>query len=551
MNSVSSTCQICKSSYVIKPEDFPFYDRLDLPPPVRCPRCDTQYLLAFWVFGRFRITASALSGKRIITVLPESAPFPIYAREEFVSDAWDPLSYGRDYNPQRPFIEQVVELQGKVPHPHQTGLKNVDCDWTDDVWESKSAYLTRSAGWLEFVSYGYRLVSCKNSIDLTYCFDTENSYDCLYCFNGYNLRHSFNCRACLDGAFLYDCRNCTNCFLSWNLRNKEYYILNQPYSKEDYFKKIGEFDLRSYETVQKLKAELWDHIRRDAVHRPSFNVQVTDSTGNFLNEDKNCHECFFFEQSENCRYCFRGLKSKDNIGIVGAVGEKCARGCFDQFGYEGVCNLYTSYCRFSAYLDNCEECEYCFGCVGLRKKKYCVLNKQYTEEEYKQLVATIKSDMKKRGEWGQYFPLRAAYAGYNFSLGHITFPKTREEAAKFGAKWDEPIEPHYTGVRSEDLPDNINDVKDDIATQRIICPETKLSYNIAPHELEFYRQHGAPLPRRHFDWRTLDRFRPLTLMVDPQQGKCVYCSKEIEHYYAPELGFQKVACLECYQQNFA
>ena len=27
-----------------------------------------------------------------------------------------------------------------------------------------------------------------------------------------------------------------------------------------------------------------------------------------------------------------------------------------------------------------------FGCIGLRKKSYCVLNKQYSKEEYKILV---------------------------------------------------------------------------------------------------------------------------------------------------------------------
>jgi len=27
--------------------------------------------------------------------------------------------------------------------------------------------------------------------------------------------------------------------------------------------------------------------------------------------------------------------------------------------------------------------------------------------------------------------------------------------------------------------------------------------------------------------------------------------KEIEHYYSPKLGFEKIACLECYQQEVA
>ena len=38
----------------------------------------------------------------------------------------------------------LLSLQSVVPHPHQTGIKNVNSDWTDDMWESKDAYLTRS-----------------------------------------------------------------------------------------------------------------------------------------------------------------------------------------------------------------------------------------------------------------------------------------------------------------------------------------------------------------------------------------------------------------------
>jgi len=190
--------------------------------------------------------------------------------------------------------------------------------------------------------------------------------------------------------------------------------------------------------------------------------------------------------------------------------------------------------------------------VGLRKKKYCILNKQYTKEEYENLVEKIKSDMKNRGEWGKFWPLSSAYCGYNLSLAHMQFPMTKEEALNFGAKWEESAEPHYDSIINADtLPDNIDEVKDDIIKQRILCPETKLSYNITKEELQFYRERGIPLPQRHFDWRTLDRYKPFSLMTALQRGSCVYCNKEIEHYYDLELEFQKIACLECYQREVA
>jgi len=550
----AKTCEKCKNSFTIEPDDFALYQKMDLPSPVLCPFCRYKYGLAFWVNGRFRIAKSALSGKTIITVLPESVPFPIYDRIEFIGDGWDPLSFGKDYDPSRSFIEQVVELQSKVPHPHQVGTKNVNCDWTDDMWESKDAYLTRSGAWCESINYGYRVLSCKNSIDLTFCWNLERSYDCFYCFKSYNLKYSFNSRDCMDSYFLYDCRNCQDCFMCWNLRNQKYCILNQPYSKEEYENKLKEYNLKSRTVIEQLKKEFWKHIGQDAVHRQHYNVQAVNSTGNFLNNDKNCYQGYFLEESENCRYNFRGFGYKETIDSVGCYNlEKGALCVMDQLnGYGNLCCLYTTSCRYSSYLDNCEETEYCFGCVGLHKNKYCILNKQYAEEDYKKLVEKIKSDMKARGEWGKFFPLSAAYSGYNLSLAQMQFPMTKEEALQFGAKWEETVETHYENIISgNDLPDTIDEVKDEITKQRILCPETKLSYNVTKEELAFYREHGIPLPRRHFDWRTQERYKPFSLMAIPQKGTCYYCKKEIEHYYSSELGFQKIACLEDYQREVA
>ena len=546
-------CQNCKQDFVIEPDDFALYAQLDLPLPTLCAPCRWKYHLAFWRFGRFRIAKSALSGKRIITTIPESAPFPIYERSEFVSDAWDALTYGRDYDSSRHFIDQVIKLQSVVPRPHHLGSKNTNSEWADDVWESKDMYLTRSTLRCESVSYGYRLLDCKKSVDLTYCFELERSYDCLYCFKGYNLKYSFNSRDCMDSSFLYDCRNCQDCFMSWNLRNKKYYILNQPYSKEDYFKKIKEYSLGSRASIEKLKKEFWLYVKQDAVHRQHYNTQALQSVGNFLQNDKNCYQCYFFEESENCRYCFRGFNGKELIDAVGAVGsEKCGVGTLDQFGYNNICNLSSTYCRYSAYLDGCEECEYCFGCVGLRKKKYCLLNKQYSKDEYEKLVEKIKTDMKARGEWGKFFPLSSAYSGYNLSLAQIMFPLSKDQATEFGAKWEVIGESQYEStISGDELADTIDDISDEIVKQRILCPETKLSYNITEQELTFYREHGIPLPRRHFDWRTLERFKPFSFMIKPQQGTCYYCKKEMEHYYGLELGFEKIACVDCYQKEIA
>lgn len=443
-------------------------------------------------------------------------------------------------------------LDPEVPHLPNTGTGNKNCDWADDVWHSTDVYLSRSFLRCERCSYLYRMVDTKDTIDSTYSFNLEQSYDCLYCFRGYKLFHSFNSRDCVDSSFLYDCRNCSSCFMCWNLRNKEDCILNKQYSKEEYAKKLQEFDVESYAGVEKLKQEFTRILQEEAVHRANFNTKVENSTGNFLTECKNCHNCYFMEKTEDVRHGFRGASGvKDGIDAVSPLAtERSAVSSLDQEGYGNMGMLYGTRCKFSYYLDNCEACENCFGCVGMRKAEYCVLNQQYSKEEYEKLTEQIKADMKKRGEWGKFFPLEAAYSGYNLSLGQIMFPDTKEAVLKRGGKWDEEeVASFEDALKGEDLPDRIDEVDDSIVGKRIICPETGLSYSIARHELAFYRKHKIPLPQKHFDQRTLERFRPMTFMTAPQTGTCIFCQKEHTHYYAPELGYQKIACVECYREQ--
>jgi hypothetical protein len=54
-----------------------------------------------------------------------------------------------------------------------------------------------------------------------------------------------------------------------------------------------------------------------------------------------------------------------------------------------------------------------FGCVSMRKPEYCILNKQYTKEEYEKLHTHIVEDMNKNPyisvdghtyRYGEFFP---------------------------------------------------------------------------------------------------------------------------------------------------
>ena len=405
-------CEHCGNEFTITDGELSLYKKNDIELPMQCFFCRIKLYLSFWMFGKFRKGKSDLSGEGLITVLPEKNRYPIYTLTEWYSDKWDAMDYGLEYDSNLPFFDQLQKLQEKTPHPHQNGSKNTNCDWCDDVWNSKNCYLARSMEECEDLMYSYRNLKVKNSIDVSVCYNSEKCYDSLDCYHSYKLFYSRHSRDCIDSYFLYDCRNCQNCFMCWNLRGKSYCIENVQYGREEYLEKMGLFELGSFSSVISLKKRFDNIIKNDVVHRQNFNLKTYNSDGDYLLDVKDCHNCFTVSESEDSFNSIRGMKEKSNVDTANCwyseLNGNC-QGCSHSY-YLKYSNWSTS--RYSEYLDLCIECEYCFGCVGLKKKKYCILNKQYNKKEYEALKDKIVSDMRTRGEYGKFLP-------YSMSAGAV------------------------------------------------------------------------------------------------------------------------------------
>ncbi len=79
----------------------------------------------------------------------------------------------------------------------------------------------------------------KNCCDLSICFESEWCYQCVHCPLCYGCNFCFHCDYCSDSEFCAFSKNIKNCFGCVYLQNKEYHILNKPYSKEDYEKEVA------------------------------------------------------------------------------------------------------------------------------------------------------------------------------------------------------------------------------------------------------------------------------------------------------------------------
>lgn len=549
---MNKVCTSCNENFEITDKELLMYEKVNLVVPSICVQCRWKHHMAFWPFGKFRTGKSDLSGERLITILPENARYPIYTSKEWWSDAWDPMDYGQDYEAARSFFDQLKELQEKVPRPHQQGAQNVDCDWCDDAWESKNCYLSRSTLRAENLLYGYRAIDIKDSADISHVFNLDQCYDCGYCFSSYNLSFSKNCRDCIDSSFLFDCRNCSNCFMSWNLRGKSYCIENVQYTKEDYIEKMKTINLGSHNELQNFKSKYQDILKNSAVHKENFNIKTYGSVGTYMTNCNNCTNVFCWEESENCVNCLRGLKAKDCIDMTGcwsiqvSGNNSCCTNAYDLKG-----SIWCDGARYSEYCDECLEVDYCFGCVGLKKKKYCILNRQYTKEEYENLKEKIIKDMKESGEYGQFPPYSLGLLPYNLSTATIYFPEvTKDYVEERGGYWEEGENKIIEGIPTNELPDSISEVDSSISKQALICPVTGWRYNISEAELAFLKNKNIALPRVHFDVRTKERLMPMS-QTRNEAYDCTYCGKSVMAYYPKSWDYQKIACEECYLKEIA
>ena len=58
-----------------------------------------------------------------------------------------------------------------------------------------------------------------------------------------------------------------------------------------------------------------------------------------------------------------------------------------------ACRARTARARATSCSRACSECTYCFGCVGLAKQDFHILNVKYTRAEYFRIVKSLEEEL--------------------------------------------------------------------------------------------------------------------------------------------------------------
>ncbi|MFC1810178.1 hypothetical protein ACFLZH_01640 [Patescibacteria group bacterium] len=555
-------CRQCAKDFEITNDDLKFYEKMGVVPPTLCPIDRARNRLAFRNQRNLYRRKCDATGKSLLSIYSSDVPFPVYDREYWYSDKWNGLDYGRDFDFNRPFFEQFRELYYEVPASHQSAIGIENCDYCNSLGYCRNCYLSFGMDYCESCYYITNGVRCKDCVDCLALIDSEVCYECVRIRNCYNLKYSLRCTNCSDSYFLMDCRGCKNCIGCVNLVNKDFFIFNKKVSKEEFSlspKTIKpEFEekkqeLQSLNGINKFKKDFEEfHVKFPKKYY--FGNTNEGFSGDDIRNLKNSYNCYYSDELENCKHCNYVYNSNNcqDFNIFGdnsswiyncfASGENCSQNAFCMHVWNGSSNNF--YCNFLIGSNNC------FGCCSLFHRKYCILNKQYSKEEFFKLRDKIIEHMKKTGEWGEFFPPQISALGYNETLGYEYYPLTKEEVLKLGWNWKDKIEEiqEIKGEKIEaiNLPDKIDEVNEDILGQVIICSVSGRPFMIQKPELEFYKKFKIPLPQRHPEIRNADKLKlrnPFILhhKICDKEG----CNNEFETTFTPEMP-EKVYCEFCY-----
>ena len=490
------------------------------------------------------------TGKEIISMYPPDCPFKIYEQSYWWSDKWDALSYGREIDFSRPFFEQFRDLQLSVPRMALVNKHSENSAFTNHAADNKNCYMTATVFGSEDILYSDWVVEhCKDLCDCSYMMEgSELCYETYYAWGAYRCCFCEFVKRCQDMWFCFDCHNCKHCFLCSNLRNKEYCFENKQLSKKEYEEKIASIFPLTYSALQTYR-ELYKQMNiQRTIHSAIYQVQSIDSSGDLLFHCNDCTHCFDIVNSEDCRNCYSVIDAKDSIDTYHIGWAELMYECHAiSNGYNCICCHFTYDNRNALYSDCTQNCKNVFGCCSLNQKQYCILNKQYSEQEYHDLAGKLAAHMQKTGEWGKFFPAEFSPFAYNQSRAMEFFPFNRDEATSKNFRWSEYTAPPprvSKTILASHLPERIEDIPDDILNWAIVCEATKIPFTIVNHELDFYRNVGLPIPRRHPNKRYEDRFAMRTpwRLWDAQ---CKNCGKKIRTSFSPNRP-EIVHCEECY-----
>ncbi len=552
-------------------ENFEYKDgkmKCKIPTPTLCPEERQRRRLAFRNERKLYKRICDFSWKEIISIYSPDKDFKVYDQSIWWSDKRNALEYWVDIDMKKSFAEQFRNILHKIPQLGQNTIGNENCPYVNYSWYSKNCYMAVIADYSENIYYGYENFKCTNCVDCSDLIECENCYQTVIWAKNYKVYYSyhiFNSNTIFNSSF---CENCSYCIDCTNLVGKKYYIKNKQVSKEIFDKE------RNQRQENTIKAKILPSIH-------NLNNEWVIS-GDFIRNSKKTHFSYNITDWENVKYAFK-IKDINNshdwdYTWYGGSFNYELNSCGDTINNTLFSYNLWSWANNTLYSFLSSGIKNCFGCVWLRNKEYCIFNKQYTKEEYNQLVPNIIAQMMREGQRWEFFNPQLSPFGYNETIAMEYYPLSKEEALKLGYKRSDYEAPfpkvekfvQWSKLRTascKTIHEQKPELLEKLLNYAVVCEVSGRPFRIIKQEIDFYIKHDLPLPKKHPDIRHQERMdkRPWRTLY---LRNCDKCGEEILSVYPSSRTrkagegtsiqqmdsslrseWQKIYCEKCYQKE--
>lgn len=296
------------------------------------------------------------------------------------------------------FFQELQRILYNIPKAAARIESSENCEYCDNVYYSQN------------LLFCFDMANCKDSY-FTYdsymaiqCVDCDYAVECESCYESVDTVKCFNCDFlfdCLDMRDSMHCHNCHNChdvFGCVNLANKSYCIFNRQLSEEEYKQLLPKYKSLPKEKINEIILQIKSqHPRRQV--KAAYNEN--SPYGNYIYHNKNCYLSFDAGHNENCAYLYDSFYNRYSMDMTYAsrYNEQAYEIVESNKINESAYVVNSDSCRNSFYLFDCKGVTDSIGCVGLRSRRFCILNRQLSEEEYKSMSQDLFRELSSAG-WG-------------------------------------------------------------------------------------------------------------------------------------------------------
>ena len=435
-------------------------------------------------------------------------------------NAW---SYSLEYDFNISFFDNFKKLMDIVPLQRIMDFwSNENADFVDQAFWVKNWYLVFvSWFWVENIMYSAycyeNLINIFNSLLITH--NCSNIYFCSNIDNSYNIFYSKYINDSSEIWFSTNLIWCHECIFCDKLENQRYCFQNKILEKEEYFK----IKKQILEKKEKFLGNYKFISKNKAINRLSENVNWINNircknveNGYFINNANDSRNVInvWWDNIRNFYDCFDAWVNSDNFYWVVWAWDSCKNiFCSTQIAMSS--NIYYSYLI--------SNCSFCIWCIWLKNKSFCILNKQYSKEEW--YIKTNELFKKMEESWilWNFFPWKLNPFYFNDTAAYLIDDGfTKEELKKNWYLWrDEKIKvdvpENAKVINSVNVGnENIRSLQDfewydknwkwhinPEVLKKIIKDEKWNYYKIVQMEYDFLMKYELPLPELHW----LDRIK--------------------------------------------